>query len=40
MQAWQLNEFGWSQAEIAVALDVSKVSVRQGEKITFTNWYW
>jgi transposase len=27
MQAWQLNQVGWSQAEIAVALDVSEVSV-------------
>src|SRR3974390_49345 len=27
MQAWQLKHIGWSQAEIAVALDVSEASV-------------
>src|SRR6516162_1133943 len=27
MQAWQLDQEGWSQVEIAVALDVSEVSV-------------
>lgn len=27
MQAWQLKQSGWTQAEIAVALDVSEASV-------------